>query len=301
MGFFDWLTGANKTQQIVTQRVETPAQPLPTCPTNPGVHCNYHFRAPFDPGHHHPFCSFGGCVSFHHLGRGAGWRRLKNHSVSPSHKYCNEHAFFEGKPICQREGCSTPVSRHEFTLCLRHWMQNQMQDKRMGKTVARRLNRKISPSKIWSYNRLIDTTSRYLRKPIEMCTDKEVAFSLIQNMHISPREASAFINSDAVKGLAGWLPRIDAHGQESEGFEWTDFQGGKWYRSLTEPGPWTRYGAATQPPQTQQQPQQQSYNPPTHQSDAQTVIQNITYNIQDSAISGDINANINRINDSEHQ
>lgn len=220
---------------------------------------------------------------------------------------CEHHGFFHGKPTCQHHSpytggyCTEPVSRHEFTLCLYHWMQKQMIDKRMGKMVARRLNRTISPSKIRSYNRLIDTTSRYLGKPIEMCTDREVASSLIQNMDIAPREASAFINSDAVKGLAGWLPRIDAHGKESEGFEWTDFQGGKWYRSLTEPGPWTRYGAATQPPQTQQQPQQQSYNPPTHQSDAQTVIQNITYNIQDSAISGDLNADINRINDSEHQ
>ena len=294
MGLFDWLTGANK-----TQRVETPAQPLPTCPTNPGVHCNYYSRAPFAPGHHHPFCSFGGCVSYTHFdGR---FYRLKNHSLSPSHKYCNEHAFFEGKPICQREGCSTPVSRHTFTLCLYHWTQDKKQDKRMAKMVARKLNRKMSPSKTWSYNRLLETTARYLGKPIEMCTDREVASSLIQNMHIAPREASAFINSDAVKGLAGWLPRIDAHGQESEGFEWTDFQGGKWYRSLTDPGPWTRYGAATQPQQTQQQPQQQSYNPPTHQPDVQTVIQNITYNIQDSAISGDLNADINRINDSEHQ
>jgi hypothetical protein len=43
------------------------------------------------------------------------------------------------------------------------------------------------------------------------------------------------------------------------------------------------------------------HEPRPHQSDAQTVIQNITYNIQDSAISGDINADINRINESEHQ
>lgn len=300
MGFFDWLTGANKPQE----KTQNLGPILQYCPKNPGVYCNLHDRNPFDPGHDNPLCAHPDCYCgrygssdgvkrYYHIGR--------KHTVSPSHSYCEHHSFFEGKPICQREGCSTPVSRHTFTLCLRHWMQKQMQDKRMEKMVARRLNRKISPSKIRSYNRLIDTTSRYLGKPIEMCTDREVASSLIQNMHIAPREASAFINSDAVKGLAGWLPRIDAHGQESEGFEWTDFQGGKWYRSLTEPGPWTRFGAATQPPQTQQQPQQQSYNPPTHQPDVQTVIQNITYNIQDSAISGDLNADINRTNNSEHQ
>ena len=152
-------------------------------------------------------------------------RVTQTHTRSPYHRYAEENYFFKGKPICQVERCSNPVSRHEFTLCLKCWMSKNNNAKQQEKELRRKLKRTISPSKRRSYNRLIDNTSRYLRKPIEMCTEREVVFSLIDNMHISPREASAFTNSDAVKGLAGWIPSIDTRGIESEGFEWTDFQG----------------------------------------------------------------------------
>ena len=297
MGFFDWLTGANKTQEN-TQNL---GPILQHCPKNPGIYCNLHDRSPFDSGHDNPLCAHPDCY-YGVFGSSDGVNRYyhsgRKHTVSPSHSYCEQHSFFEGKPSCQL--CSRPVSRPEFKLCLKHWTIEKNNKEREEKNLRRELKRTISHSKRYSYNRLLNTTSRYLRKPIEMCTDREVMFCLIQDLHIPPREASAFVNSDAVKGVAGWLPPIDVPGQESKGYEWTEFKGANWYRSLTIPGPWTRYGATPQP----QQPRQTSEQNPVHstpQSEGQTVIQNITYNIQDSAISGDINADINRINKSEHQ
>ena len=81
--------------------------------------------------------------------------------------------------------------------------------------------------------------------------------------------------------------------QESDGYEWIVFKGANWYRSLTIPGPWTRHGATQQNHENTQQ--NSGYS--DQQQKGQTVIQNITYNIQDSAISGDINADINRRNE----
>lgn len=293
MGFLDWLKGKTKPEGN-TQNIE---QILQYCPKNPGVYCNLHDRSPYDPGHDNPLCKHPDCY-YGVYGSSDGFTKRyhpgRKHSVSPLHSYCAEHSIFEGKPMCQM--CSRPVLKTEFKLCLKHWTIQQKEEERQERKLRRNLKRTISPSKNFSYNRLLISTSRFLRKPIEMCTEKEVMFSLIQDMNIPPQEASAFVNSDAVKGLAGWLPPIDVPGQESDGYEWVEFKGANWYRSLTIPGPWTRYGATPQPQQSQQNTQQ-NHGYSDQQQKGQTVIQNITYNIHDSAISGNINADVNRRNE----
>jgi len=115
-----------------------------------------------------------------------------------------------------------------------------------------------------------------------MCSSQEIIDCLIQRLHFRPQDASSFVNSDGVKGALGWIPPIDIVGMEKEGYEWTEFQGAHWFRSLTMPGPWTRFGSKND------QQEQQSQKPQNTLNEPQTVIQNITYNIQDSAISGDL-------------
>ena len=96
MGFFDWLTGANKTQEN-TQNL---GPILQHCPKNPGVYCNLHDRSPFDPGHDNPLCAHPDCY-YGVFGSSDGVNRHyhsgRRHTVSPSHSYCEQHSFFEGK------------------------------------------------------------------------------------------------------------------------------------------------------------------------------------------------------------
>ena len=151
------------------------------------------------------------------------------------------------------------------------------------------MGRAVSSSRKRNYNRLISSSSTLLGKSIESCDEQTVLDCLTTKMGIHPGHAAAFTSSAAARGVIGWDPPIDKEGLENEGHEWTDFKGVRWYRSVSQPGPWTRHGGKVHD-------ELGRGNTPTgiqEQSNKSTIIQNITYNIQDSAISGDIKADVN--------
>lgn len=251
MGFFDWLTGGKK-----------PA-PYPPC-LFPG--CN------IDGWHAHrkgPICAVETCST---------------HAWSKGDILCDQH-YLSRNPICAASTCTQHVFKPEHTHCYDHWKIGETQRKKH----LREMSRTVSWARKGNYNRLISFTSSYLRTPIERCDEQSVLDCLITKMGIHPGHAAAFTSSDAARGIIGWAPPLDTKGLENEGYEWTDFKGGKWYRSLSQPGPWTRHGGKVHD-------ELGRGNTPTgiqEQSNKSTIIQNITYNIQDSAISGDIKADVN--------
>lgn len=141
-------------------------------------------------------------------------------------------------PICASETCNQHVFKPEHTHCYTHWKIGESQRKEH----ERKLGRKLSSSRKRNYNQLISFTSTHLETPIESCDEQTVLDCLITKMGIHPGHAAALTSSDAARGFIGWAPPLDEKGLEKEGHEWTDFQGAKWYRSLSQPGPWTRHG-----------------------------------------------------------
>jgi hypothetical protein len=143
-----------------------------------------------------------------------------------------------GNPICASETCAQHVFKTEHTHCYMHWKVGE----RQRKDHERKMGRTVSSSRKGNYNQLISFTSTHLGMPIESCDEQTVLNCLITKMGIHPGHAAAFTSSDAAKGVIGWSPPLDKEGLEKEGYEWTDFKGAKWYRSLSQPGPWTRHG-----------------------------------------------------------
>jgi hypothetical protein len=143
-----------------------------------------------------------------------------------------------GNPICASETCAEHVFKPEHTHCYTHWKIGKTQRKEH----ERKLGRKLSPSQKRNYNQLISSSSPLLGKSIESCDEQTVLNCLITKMGIHPGHAAAFTSSDGARGVIGWAPPLDKEGLENEGYEWTDFKGAKWYRSLSQPGPWTRHG-----------------------------------------------------------
>jgi len=143
-----------------------------------------------------------------------------------------------GNPICASETCAEHVFKPEHTHCYTHWKIGETQRKEH----ERKLGRNVSSSRKRNYNQLISSSSPLLGKPIESCDEQTVLNCLITKMGIHPGHAAAFTSSDGARGVIGWAPPIDKEGLENEGHEWTEFKGAKWYRSLSQPGPWTRHG-----------------------------------------------------------
>ena len=143
-----------------------------------------------------------------------------------------------GNPICASETCAEHVFKPEHTHCYTHWKIGETQRKEH----VRKMGRTVSSSRKRNYNQLISSSSTLLGKSIESCDEQTVLDCLTTKMGIHPGHAAAFTSSAAARGVIGWAPPLDKEGLEDEGYEWTEFKGARWYRSLSQPGPWIRHG-----------------------------------------------------------
>ena len=141
-------------------------------------------------------------------------------------------------PICQMPGCGAALFNPNHTLCYSHWCYERDKKKKHEKL----MNRGLSPSRRFGYNRLIGFLFRHFGKPLDEMDEQTIIHALVATLDISVYDAKCFVSSPHTRGMFGWTPSHELKGQEYQGFEWAMHKNVKWYRSLNEPGPWIRYG-----------------------------------------------------------